>query len=59
MVFSHWDGERCVAATPVRVADLGELAELAVSAFTRTGPQPWPAPHPGDVIALEPTVLSA
>lgn len=35
MVFSHWSGNRCVAATPVRVSDVGELAELTVTALAR------------------------
>jgi hypothetical protein len=33
MVFSHWDGDLCVAAMPIRVEDLGELAELTVTAL--------------------------
>src|SRR3712207_8277248 len=36
MVFSHWRGAECVAATPVRISELGELAELVVSAYTRS-----------------------
>lgn len=59
IVFSHWDGARCVAATPVRVADVGELAELIVSSYTRTSVPVWPAPDPGDLIALELSVRSA
>ena len=56
MVFSQWDGDRCVAATPVKVDQLGELAELVVTAFTRSAVQPpaaWPAPVGADVVALE------
>jgi hypothetical protein len=56
MVFSHWDSDHCVAATPVRVDDVAELAELVVSAMAQrwnevtSGDRPvaWPAPHPGD-----------
>lgn len=57
MVFSQWDGDRCVAATPVEVEQLGELAELVVTAFTRSaarGPETWPAPRGADVVALDP-----
>lgn len=28
VVFSHWRGDTCIAATPVRVTELGELASL-------------------------------
>lgn len=62
MVFSQWDGDRCVAATPVRVDQLGELAELVVSAFARSanpGCVAWPAPTGADVVALDPPVGSA
>ncbi len=55
MVFSQWDGDHCVAATPVKVDQLGELAELVVTAFTRPAAQPgeaWPAPMGADVVAL-------
>ena len=58
MVFSQWDGDRCVAATPVKVEQLGELAELVVTAFTRSaaqGPEAWPAPLGADVAALDPS----
>ena len=52
MVFSHWAGDRCVAATPVRIDQLGELAELTVSALARSvEPEPWAAPDPADIIA--------
>jgi hypothetical protein len=55
MVFSHWDGDQCVAATPVRVDQLGELAELVVTAFVRSATEPaaWPAPVGGDVVSLD------
>jgi hypothetical protein len=32
IVFSHWSGNSCVAATPVRITDTPELAELLVTA---------------------------
>jgi len=52
MVFSHWDGGRCVAATPVRVADVTELASLTAAALgldpvVATG---WPAPAPETLV---------
>lgn len=53
MVFSHWQGERCVAATPVRVSDIAELAELTVTALAasvRDAAATWPAPHPADCV---------
>lgn len=59
VVVSHWDGDQCVAATPVRVSDLGELAELVVSAFTRTGTPSWPAPDPADLLMIDPAPISA
>lgn len=53
MVFSHWQGERCIAATPVKVDDIAELAELTVAALAdsvRQGAAAWPAPHPADLV---------
>jgi hypothetical protein len=42
IVFSHWSGNSCVAATPVRITDVPELAELLVAAVghavTHQGP---------------------
>jgi hypothetical protein len=32
IVFSHWSGNSCVAATPVRITDTPELARLLVTA---------------------------
>jgi hypothetical protein len=32
VVFSHWQGSVCIAATPVRVAEIGDLAGLLVDA---------------------------
>ncbi|MEM8618533.1 MAG: hypothetical protein AAGF73_02300 [Actinomycetota bacterium] len=43
MVFSHWDGAECIAATPVRVTDLGELVTLTTSAFVEAAEQRQPA----------------
>lgn len=40
IVFSHWEGDHCVAATPVRVSDIAELAELTVTALASTLPAP-------------------
>jgi len=61
MVVSHWDGHRCVAATPVRVDQLGELAELVVTAFARSGSptedvwpaEVWPSPAAADIMSLD------
>jgi hypothetical protein len=56
MVFSHWQGDRCVAATPVRVSDVAELAELTVAALAssvRESAATWPAPHPADLIVAD------
>ena len=54
MVFSHWDGDHCVAATPVRIDQLGELAELTVAALANSiEPEPWAAPDPASIIASE------
>lgn len=53
MVFSHWSGDRCVAATPVRVSDIAELAELTVTALAtsvREAAHTWPSPHPADCV---------
>lgn len=40
VVFSHWQGERCVAATPVKVTDTAELATLLVEALGHAATQP-------------------
>lgn len=53
MVFSHWDGDHCVAATPVRVADIAELVELTASALASgsSADRPaWPAPSTSDLV---------
>ncbi|MGB0113772.1 MAG: hypothetical protein WBP59_11175 [Ilumatobacteraceae bacterium] len=52
MVFSHWEGDRCVAATPVRVADIEELAALTQQAHHAAGDlhPAWPAPHPDTLV---------
>ena len=51
MVFSHWDGDHCVAATPVRVADIADLAALIDSAGHQTTDQPaWPAPSSSQLV---------
>jgi hypothetical protein len=48
MVFSHWQGEMCVAATPVRVTDTGDLTALLVDALGDAARNPVPivAPRP-------------
>ena len=33
VVFSHWQGERCIAATPVLVTDTTDLTALLVDAL--------------------------
>jgi hypothetical protein len=43
IVFSHWSGNSCVAATPVRIADTPELAELLVTAVGHAVSHPEPA----------------
>jgi hypothetical protein len=40
IVFSHWRGELCVAATPVKVTDTAELATLLVQALVHAATQP-------------------
>ncbi len=53
MVFSHWDGDRCIAATPVRVADLAELGELTASALASisgVSHPAWPAPDLSELV---------
>ena len=65
VVVSHWDGATCVAATPVRVGDVGELAELLVAALAdcvdsadvfdaaaveRSRASDWGPPEPADRI---------
>jgi hypothetical protein len=42
IVFSHWSGNSCVAATPVRIADTPELAELLVTAVGHAVTHPEP-----------------
>jgi hypothetical protein len=48
-VFSHWIGDTCSTATPVRVAELGDLASMTVAALAQRAAlteqsAPWPAP---------------
>jgi hypothetical protein len=46
VVFSHWQGEVCVAATPVRVTDTADLATLLVEALGHAAAQQTaPAPQ--------------
>lgn len=45
IVFSHWDGDHCVAATPVRVTDIDELASMVAQAAAHgTTASAWPPP---------------
>jgi hypothetical protein len=55
VVFSHWQGDHCVAATPVRVSDLAELAELTAMALAGTiATDPtWDPPSADDVVVLD------
>jgi hypothetical protein len=51
IVFSHWDGDHCVAATPVRITDIAELAALIGRAADQGGRAPvWPAPAPETLV---------
>ena len=55
VVFSHWQGDHCVAATPVRVSDLAELAEPTALALARTVVKSsvWDPPSADDVVVLD------
>lgn len=53
LVFSHWQGATCLAATPVRVADLAELAQLTAAAVGQHATLAWPAwppPEPDTLV---------
>ena len=53
MVFSHWQGAECTAATPVRLSDLGEVTALVVEAFTRSSDaaiRTLPPPSPDELV---------
>lgn len=50
VVFSHWSGDTCVAAIPVRVGDLPELAELVDEAINGDRLADWPAPDATDLV---------
>jgi hypothetical protein len=39
IVFSHWNGEVCMASTPVALTDCTELIELQVRALSRVASQ--------------------
>ncbi len=57
-VFSHWVGDTCTTATPVRVSELGDLASMTVAAIGRRASNTdnsepvWPAPDPAGRIRL-------
>ncbi len=51
IVFSHWDGDRCVAATPVRITDIGELSALVSQAASQElDASAWPPPAPQTLV---------
>lgn len=50
VVFSQWSRDECIAAIPVRVGDLPELAELLDDAITGDPVADWPAPLASDLI---------
>jgi hypothetical protein len=58
VVFSHWNGEVCMASTPVALTDCAELIELQVRALSqvadrRLAPPVAPAPpQPGTMDRL-------
>lgn len=55
VVFSHWQGDTCVAATPVKVDDIGELADLLAAADAQPREvSPW-APPRVETPAIEPS----
>jgi hypothetical protein len=43
IVFSHWNGEVCMASTPVALTDCAELIELQVRSLSQVADQ-WLAP---------------
>lgn len=54
-VFSHWAGDTCSTAIPVRVSELGDLASMTVAALAQRAAiiepktaSPWPAPDPAE-----------
>ncbi len=52
-VFSHWLGDTCSTATPVRVAELGDLASMTVAALAQRAALAerssiWPDPDPAE-----------
>ncbi len=50
IVFSQWQGSVCIAATPVRVADVGDLASLLLDALgDEPGVDDGPAAATGSV----------
>src|SRR5882672_10975844 len=46
VVFSHWQGERCIAATPILVTDTTDLTALLVDALGDAASNPIPAVTP-------------
>jgi hypothetical protein len=59
IVFSHWDGDHCVAVPPVRVTDIEDLASLIAQAAAHgTTASAWPPPAANTLVvpATGPTV---
>jgi hypothetical protein len=51
IVFSHWAGDHCVAATPVRITDVAELAALISQAASQgMDASAWPPPAPQTLV---------
>ena len=46
VVFSHWQGERCIAATPILVTETTELTALLVDALGDAASNPIPVMTP-------------
>ena len=46
VVFSHWDGEVCVASTPVALSDSTKVIDLLVRALSEVADGSWGWPPP-------------
>ena len=54
LVFSQWERDTCVAAIPVRIEELGELATLIVTALGQRVARDtteWAPPSPATLVA--------
>jgi len=58
VVFSHWQGDICVAATPVLVTDTADLTALLVDALGDAANHPL-VPAPPRVLSLRERFLNA